>query len=398
MALDFMRKPDEDIVEYLIRLYDNRATYELSNQEVADLLNKEDDSNHDESRWRKIYQAWQNYFEEYVTKKFNTQEEYNTHILNKYELLKIDVEKQTMRLSDVKREYKKLIRSEARFENLKEELLEAVRTVEPVEVVPMTVTEPPTLKEAMVIISDLHVGMQIDSDQNKYNLEVAQDRLNQLKQRTFNKVKKEGINKLHIVNLGDIIHGVIHVSARVDAEIGVIKQITTASEMLKAFIQTFLDEGIEVDFKSVSGNHSRVIPNKHDSNHMQESFEHLIPIMLDEAFKLYPNYHSTKEKDGLIAFEVSGQPIALVHGHLDSGANAINKLTQMTSTVFRYVFSGHVHHEFVKEHGYTTHFGVGSASGVDSYAISGRFSGRPSQKIVVFGEEDIEENITVYLK
>lgn len=396
MALEIIRKKDEDLVDYMIRLYENRARLGLNNQEVADLLNKEDGTEYDESKWRKEFQTWKNRFEPWVTKNFANAKEYNQHILDKYELLRIENEKEKIRFQDQKREYTKLIRDEARFEHLKDELIKSVKSVEPISM-PVELSKPTKKKEAMVIISDLHIGMVVDSEFNKYNIEIAKERLNKLKQRTYDKVKQEGITKLHVVNLGDILHGQVHVSARVDSEVGVIKQLTVATEMLKSFIQTFLEEGVEVDFKSIPGNHSRLLPNLNELNTMEENFEKLIPLMLNESFQNYANFSSTEDKEGLIMFEASGQTIALAHGNLDKGTNAVNKLTQLTGQVFRYLFTGHVHHEFVKEHGHTTHFGVGSASGLDNYAISGRFSGRPSQKLIVFGENDIEENITVYL-
>lgn len=401
MALEFMRNKGEDIVDYMVRLYENRAKYDLTNQDVADLLNKEDGSEYDESRWRKLYQGWENHFRKYMERQIaeissNGDSKTNQAILDDLELKRIEAKKADIRYRDMKREYNKLIREEARFENLKDELIQAITAVDPINM-PVKLSEPSIKKEAMVIISDLHVGMIVDSEFNKYNVEIAKERLNKLKQRAYDKVKQEGITKLHVVNLGDILHGQIHVSARVESEIGVIKQLTVATEMLKSFIQTFLEEGIEVDFKSVPGNHSRLLPSLNELNTMEENFEKLIPLMLNESFQNYDNFSSTEDKEGLIMFEASGQTIALAHGNLDKGTNAVNKLTQLTGKIFRYLFTGHVHHQFVKEHGHTTHFGVGSASGLDNYAISGRFSGRPSQSLIVFGEKDIEENITVYL-
>lgn len=397
MALEFIRKKDEELIEYLIRLYENKEKYGLNNVEIGELLNREDEVEYDESRWRKLYQSYKTHFEPYIMKQEAKGDKgYNQAILDKYELARIEAKKADVRYRDMKREYNKLIREEARFETLKDELLDSVKAIEPINM-PVTLSELSNKNEAMVIISDLHVGMVVNSEFNKYNVEVAKERLNKLKQRTYDKVKQEGITKLHVVNLGDIIHGQIHVSARIDSEIGVINQLTVATEMLKSFIQTFLDEGIEVDFKSVSGNHSRTISNLSEVNQMEENFERLIPFMLNESFQNYPNFSFTEDKDGLIMFDVSGQTIALAHGHLEKSSNAVNKLSQLTGKMFKYLFTGHYHHEFVKEHGHTTHFGVGSASGLDNYAISGRFSGRPSQKIIVFGEKDIEENITVYL-
>ena len=103
MALEFMRNKGEDIVDYMIRLYDNRAKYDLSNQEVADLLNREDETQYDESRWRKLYQGYKNFFEPWVTKNFANSDDYNQNILDKYTLAQAETKKANMRLADVNR-------------------------------------------------------------------------------------------------------------------------------------------------------------------------------------------------------------------------------------------------------------------------------------------------------
>ncbi|MDR4211162.1 hypothetical protein FO586_33805, partial [Bacillus thuringiensis] len=109
------------------------------------------------------------------------------------------------------------------------------------------------------------------------------------------------------------------------------------------------------------------------------------------------NYYSESDTEGFIVINISGKNIVLAHGDLDRGANSITKLSQLLGIQIHYIFTGHVHHHFVKEHGLTVQYGVGSFCGLDQYAISGRFSGRPSQLLVTFNEADIEETNTVYL-
>ncbi|MCI2919726.1 hypothetical protein FH133_00210 [Staphylococcus hominis] len=393
MSLNITRGDNETLAQYHFRLYKNKEEMGLSNIQIADLLNSEYGTNYDESKFRKEYQAYINVWKDMIEEKHKAS--LPNGIIEELRYERNELKKEKIRFSDQKREFNNILRKMARLEHLQDYLKETVEQLEPV-----NLNIQPThigVKEAMVVISDMHVGMQINSQFNVYNKDVAKQRLEKLCNKTYDKVQKENITTLHIASLGDQINGLIHSTTRINNEENVIEQIITVSEYLKQFVKVFLDLGINVKFYNVVGNHSRVVANKKDSIGTSESFERLITTILDTSFEKYSNYHSESDTEGFIVINISGKNIVLAHGDLDRGANSITKLSQLLGIQIHYIFTGHVHHHFVKEHGLTVQYGVGSFCGLDQYAISGRFSGRPSQLLVTFNEADIEETNTVYL-
>src|SRR5699024_12577740 len=132
----------------------------------------------------------------------------------------------------------------------------------------------------------------------KFTSDVGRYRNNKMKHNNYDKVKKEEIHTLHIANLGDMVHGIIHVSTKIQSEEDVIQQVITASDYLKDFIGTFLQERIYVKYYNVIDNHGRVIPIKNEVAGIEENIEKLILTILDTAFSQYANYESIEGQDG----------------------------------------------------------------------------------------------------
>ncbi len=239
--------------------------------------------------------------------------------------------------------------------------------------------------------------MSINSKFNTFNKEIAIKRLSKLQQKTMDKVIKENIQTIHIANLGDLIHGLIHVSARVSAEENTIEQVITASEMVKGFIKPFLDLGIQVEYYNICGDHSRIVANKSESGGEEESFEKLILTIVDTAFSRYSNYNSTGSEFGMIEVNIKNEKVVLAHGHLDKGNGIVNKLPQMLGYPPTLVLTGHFHSEQIKDYGVTTHIISGALCGSDDYATNLRLAGKPSQKLLIITDDGIEENNTIYL-
>lgn len=396
MALDIIKKKDEELIDYMIRLYENRQAYGLSNQDVADLLNKEDDVDYDESRWRKIYQSWENHFSEYVTKRFDDAEGYNSHIIDNLELARLELEKEKVRFRDQKREYNKMIRNAGRWEHVVDTLIENVQALDPKDV-PVKEAVSSNEKELLVLLNDIHLGMVVDNRFNKYNSTIAQERLNKVKQRVYDTVVKEDIDTLHVANLGDAIHGTIHASTKLQSEEDVIQQIIKISEMLIEFIKTFLDMGTKVKYYNVVGNHGRISKKGEDVS-PEENFEKLILTIIDTSLKNYENYSSEGCQDGFIEATIAKQDVIFTHGHFDNHNNSAYRLPQMLGRIPNLICSGHVHHMLQKDFGTTLIEVSPSLSGLDLYASSGRYAGRAGQKMILFEDGDIASTSTIYVQ
>lgn len=119
-------------------------------------------------------------------------------------------------------------------------------------------------KTAILCLSDIHYGLEVDSAFNKYNTKIAEERIDKLLAKTIEYILKEGIVKLVVVNLGDLIAGRIHTTIRLNSRIDVITQTMEISEILAQFLY-MLSTYTHVCYTSTSDNHSRIEPIKAES-------------------------------------------------------------------------------------------------------------------------------------
>ena len=390
---EYIKRKEESITSYWIRLYKNRQAYGLTFAECGALMNEVSGTDWNEAKWRREMEGYLK-VSEYLS-------EENPTGLSSLELQelqdeKLELQKEKLKFRDQKREFNNKLRRMARLEHLEDYLKEVTEELEPVSM-PVEQQQDNNNSEAMVVLSDWHLGMVIDSQFNKFNEDIARYRINKVKQKTLDKVNKENIQTLHIANLGDLIHGSIHVSTKIQSEEDVIQQVIRVSEYLKDFIGTFLELGIDVKYYNIVGNHGRTESNKKDISGIEENFEKLVLTILDSTFGRYLNYNSIGCKDGLINVQIKNKDIILAHGDYDKGNGVIAKLPQLYGKVFDYVITGHLHRESIRDYGKTTHITNGSLCGSDDYAIQMRLGGKPSQKILIFTDEGLEENNTIYL-
>lgn len=392
--MDYVKRNEEGITAYWIRLYKNKQLYGLTFAECGQLMNEVTGEDWSEAKWRRP-------IEHYLEITSYLEEENPAGLTNdalvEIELAKEELKKEKVKYSDQKRENMSILRRMARLENLEDYLRETVEEFEPIKLEDIKKDVTNNDKELLVGLNDWHIGMSINSKFNTFNKEIAIKRLSKLQQKTMDKVLKEDIQTIHIANLGDLIHGLIHVSARVSSEQDTIEQVITAANMVKEFIKPFLDLGIQVEYYNICGNHSRIVANKSESGGEEESFEKLILTIVDTAFSRYSNYNSTGSEFGMIEVNIKNEKVVLAHGHLDKGNGIVNKLPQMLGYPPTLVLTGHFHSESIKDYGVTTHIISGALCGSDDYATNLRLAGKPSQKMLVITDDGIEENNTIYL-
>ena len=390
---EYIKKSEESITSYWIRLYKNRQAYGLTFAECGALMNEVSGTDWNEAKWRREMEGYLK-----VSKYLSEENPTGLSSLELQELQdeKLEMQKEKLKFRDQKREFNTQLRKMARLENLEEYIRNNVEQIEPIEFEKKE-NKSKNDAELFVGLSDWHIGMSIDSKFNTFNKDIAVKRLNKLFNKTMDKVVKEDIQTIHIANLGDLIHGLIHVGARVSSEENTIEQVVTVSEMLKSFIKPFLDLGMNVNYYNVIGNHSRILANKNDLGSVEESFEKLILTIIDTAFTQYENYSSIGSEFGMIEVSIKNEKIVLAHGDLDKGNGIVNKLPQFLGYPPTLVLTGHLHRESIRDYGITTHITSGALCGSDDYATNLRLAGKPSQKLLLITNDGIEENNTVYL-
>ena len=391
---DLKRRSDETALDYKYRICRDKDLLGLHTwHDVAELLNKEFDQNWSESTYRK----WFTYFDagvQYGKEKFTTDE-----YLQMLESKTIQFQKEKIKFQDQKREFSNLIRKQARFEHLKDEIYKAVLELEkkkPLEIK----SEFHDVKgntKANVLWSDWHVGADFKNSINEYNLSVFKERADLLLSKMIYHCRKFNVGQLTIGALGDFISGAIHVTTRIQSSEDAIKQVKIVAETIAEMLVALSDVVEEIRFIKVVGNHARLIPDKTQAL-LNENLEYLIPWYLEARLRNFKNIKITNSTDGYYVDEKFDSCHVYVHGDLDHVSSVAKNLPQFLGVVPRYIFCGHVHHDSLKEFGVTKVISNGSLMGVDDYSISKRFYAEPMQRMHVFDSEDrIEYHIPIYL-
>lgn len=306
--------------------------------------------------------------------------------------------KQQTKTRDTLNAYRRTLRNEARIESFKDSIVEAIGTLEPLEKKPYKGLNDKNDKvEAVLMLSDLHIGVECDNFYNKYNSTIAKHRIERLVDRVKDYCIKNKVYRLNILNMGDLIHGVIHVSARLEQEMEVTRQIVTASEILSYVLNELQTIAPEVTYRSVVDNHSRVTASLHE--HIEaENMNKLIDWWLEERLKgsrIIFKHDNIDEGIGLFEL-MNGEKVIFAHGHNDSFNSSLQSFVGATGSFVKYVLLAHMHSEKMKAYQSMKVFVNGSVVGTEQYALSKRLFNKPSQTLLVFDEKDLL-NISVDL-
>lgn len=301
--------------------------------------------------------------------------------------------KQQVKTADKMRQYRALLREDARVENIVDEIKREIRKLEPINFTHKD--RYVSSKEAVNLIGDWHIGAKIDNFFGKYSMEIGKNRANKMCDDIISYVDKFEIETLHVINLGDMIeNGAIHISTRVMQEEDAVRQIMYLSEILSVYL-TKLSEVCNVEYYSTLDNHSRTNA-KFTDNIAKESFVYLIDWYLQERLKdnVRINFNSNMIDDSIGYFETMGKKIMFTHGNFGKMNTSIQDLALGTGIIPDFVCMGHFHVPKMKDFHGKKLIVNGCMSGVSQYALDNRMFGKPSQTLLMFdGENEINLQI-----
>lgn len=295
--------------------------------------------------------------------------------------------KATTKNRDILNSYRRLLRDEARIETMREAMKEAVSSVNKLpSFKPAVNINTNNTTEAVLLLSDLHIGVECDNFYNKYNTKIAGERLSKVVDETINYCKCHNVSKLNILNLGDMIQGAIHLTARIEEEYDVIEQVMVASELICQALNKLQMAAPTVTYRSCSDNHSRVKANL--AEHIEkEQFGRLIDWYVKERLKDSNIKFIDDNLDfSLGVFELlNGKKVAFAHGHLEGSADkSLQNFVGATKGFVDYVCLGHFHAEKLKMYQGVKVFVNGSIVGTEQYALSKRLFNGPTQTLLIF--------------
>lgn len=310
-----------------------------------------------------------------------------------------ELQKERQRYFDQRREYKKMLTEEGRREHLEAALAvaagkldETVGRIFPDANVIEYLNSTECGTEAVLVFSDWHYGMVADNVFNKYNTKICAERVEHVVHQAVNRMLLHRCSKLHIVILGDVMHGAIHTSARVASEELAADQLMQVSEILAQAIE-YLSQFVEHTLVYTTyGNHARTIQNKKDSIH-RDNMERIVPWWLRQRLKGLDGITIVSEEENEFLFiEACGHQFVAAHGDMDS----VKSSPRLLATLFQkkygmdieYVLLGDKHHrESFDEVGICAMI-CGSLCGTDDYANSKRLYSQPEQLLLIVNEDD----------
>lgn len=301
-----------------------------------------------------------------------------------------ELEKAKIKLRDERTDYQKSLREDARRESFIELIERAMK--EKIDAFDYKASPVINSDDDMVAcLSDLHAGIEIYNWWNVYNTQILKNRLHKYLNEIHKIQKTHQCKICHVVLGGDAISGAIHENLRLQNNENVIEQLKIVITYIGEFIYILQEWFESINIYSVSGNHSRLNPNK--EYHLKgEELEEMIPFCLKIQFAQNDkvsvcDYMACKIDSTISAFKTRGNKLFyVVHGDHDTPSNVVKNLTLMSGTKPDGIIMGHRHNNALStEHGVKI-IQCGSVVGTDDYCVDKRISGEPEQCVFITNE------------
>ena len=388
MVDNLKRMKNENDEQYFYRICNMKEALGFTWPQMAEIFNNEFGCNKGDTAYRKKWSAFKSVLNA-NTDKIVGDNSYTNELQDQID----ELYKAKRLLADQRREYNKMLVSDARADNLAEKLIEAANLV------PFknysnvfTFKSEDSVEEAVLCLSDWHYGQVSDNIWNKYDTNICLQRVSKLFEKVASALMEHEVKTLHVALLGDFVNGSIHTGCRVASEENTCEQLMHVSEILANFINVISVYVDRVNIYSTYGNHARTIQNKNDSIHA-DNMERVIPWWLKQRLKDNVKVDVVdNEYYEFIYFDVCGYNVVCTHGDLDKfndlGVVVNSLFTKKYGKTIDYTFSGDKHHlEAFEQFGIESTL-VGSLCGTDEYANNKRLYSHPMQTLCIFTPED----------
>lgn len=364
--------------DYKKRLYLSKELYNLTWNDIADLVNGQYGYNYSPDKYRK------------EARNLIMSEIYEPEPVEASNIL-WEAKKEKIKATDERVQANAVARMVARDEVFREIALESVKEMSKEKIldVPEAIKVDIVNRKGILCVGDWHYGLDVDLYFNKYSPDIAKDRVNRLTRRVLSIVEEQDLKELIVINLGDMISGRIHLPLRLNSRIDAVTQTIHVSEILAEMLTEF-SKRVKVAYISVEDNHSRVEPNKKESINT-ETFSRIIDWYLQERLSRNPNIDFLDNVFGpdIALFDVYGFTVAAVHGDRDPQKGIVDKLNSYLQTHVDLIISAHMHHFSADENNFTEFYCNGSLIGQDQFAADLRLLSKPSQLMFICTPENV---------
>ena len=319
-------------------------------------------------------------------------------VLDKITIEKLELEKERKKNQTINLEINKNLRRFARNELTQDKIKECIDNLEPLTVPPLLLY-PPSDREAILPISDIHYGKKCEIKGlkgeviNRYNVEVFEQRMWNLLSRVTEIVMKEKIDKINLLLTGDLIDGILRMTQLQKLQHGIIDSTINLAEFLSVWINE-LSVVVKVDLYSCLGNHSQIRPlGTGNGDFAEENMEKVIMWFINSRLENNENVEIHENSSDFIYFNCKGLNVMASHGEERNIENAIKDYLVLYGEPIDMFIGGHLHTKENKSIG-ISHNGltdleycrVKSICGIDEYSTRLRRSSGAGTSIFIVEE------------
>lgn len=225
--------------------------------------------------------------------------------------------------------------------------------------------------ETMIVqLSDLHFGKVVNLQNNKFNFDVAEARLNTYAREIEDIANKYEVKEMIICFTGDLFNLDSHLDTLLSNESNRAVNFIKGIDILTNFIKR-LGTRYRLSFVGIVGNESRIRAYEDQSNIDEVSSNNFDYIAFQTLSRIFPGIPKLNECNTLKhVFEVNGKNIGIFHGD-KINRHTREELTKQSVSLYElsgkyidYMLFGHIHEYLIT----ATFARSGSLVGADNYA------------------------------
>ena len=382
--MDLNKKIEESLKEYKIRLFSNKEEYNLSFQQIADLINIESGESKNESTYRKW---WSAYKEGYSDAKSSL----NNDTIDKYEKIRTEAEKARIRFFDQRNSYNKMIREQARTDEIKSIIEESILSLPKIEVPKEININSNNTEEYCLFFGDEHYGTEFDikglngETINSYSPKIFENRMWKLYKEVKDILLKNNIKKINIYSLGDFADGVLRVSQLLDLKYGIVDSTINYGNFISVWLNE-ISKFAKVRFQITDGNHTELrMLSQPKGTFKNENMTKIVKNIISIRLMNNPNFELVQNPTGYIFDNICGYNMLGIHGEEKNMEDSILKFSSIYHVNIDYLVAGHYHHNKNEEVGENSEvINIPSVMGSDKYSIYLKKRSSPAAKFIVF--------------
>lgn len=211
--------------------------------------------------------------------------------------------------------------------------------------------------EGIIQLSDIHFAEVVNLEENQYNMDIAERRLEELFTKAIRLFKKSNVGTINLLFTGDLSNlSLVHMDKKNSEETSRALAITRLFGKLASFVEHMLKQGFAVRLAGILGNESRMTDTfSAIDEYAADNYDYILFQLLKAKFgdncrvKFLNNCDKLQD-----VVTINGKNILLIHGESLKQGQLLKEIESLkaiwfnkTGVVLDYTLLGHIHSSYI---------------------------------------------------